>query len=76
MLMEKWNKGWKVWKEENAFRLINLIPADAKQVDLPYDAVFHQPQDPESPNEGKTGFLNGGTWHYAKEYYAPNPNAV
>lgn len=71
MLMEKWNKGWKVWKEENAFRLINLIPADAKQVDLPYDAVFHQPQDPESPNEGKTGFLNGGTWHYAKEYYAP-----
>ena len=71
MRMEKWNQGWTVWREDNAFRLINLPPAQAKQVDLPYDAAFHQQQDPQSPNEGKTGFLNGGTWNYLKEYYAP-----
>lgn len=71
MRMEKWNQGWTVWKEENPFRLINLPPAQAKKVDLPYDAVFHQMQDPQSPNAGKTGFLNGGTWNYLKEYEAP-----
>ena len=71
MFMEKWNRGWMVWKEENAFRLVHTAPTDAKPVDLPYDAVFHQMQDPNSPNEGKTGFLNGGTWNFEKEYYAP-----
>ncbi len=71
MFTEKWNENWLVWKETNAFRLVSLPPMDALQVDLPYDAAFHQQQDPNSPNEGKTGFLNGGTWHYAKEYYAP-----
>ena len=69
--MEKWNENWLVWKEDNAFRLIDLPPADAKKVDLPYDAAFYQRQDPDSRNEGKTGFINGGTWNFYKEYDAP-----
>lgn len=71
MRMERWNQGWKVWKETNAFSLFNLVPREATTVDLPYDAAFHQMQDPNSPNEGRTGFLNGGTWHFAKNYFAP-----
>ena len=69
--MEKWNENWLVWKEDNAFRLIDLPPADAKKVDLPYDAAFYQQQDPDSRNEGRTGFINGGTWNFYKEYDAP-----
>ena len=70
-MMEKWNDGWLVWKEDNAFRLIDLPPADALRVDLPYDAAFFQRQDPASRNEGRTGFLNGGTWNFYKRCYAP-----
>ena len=70
MTRQKWNDNWLVWKEDNAFRLIDLPPADAKRVDLPYDAAFYQQQDPCSRNEGKTGFINGGTWNFYKEYSA------
>jgi beta-galactosidase len=68
MRKEKWNRGWKVWKEDNAFRLIFSVPADAKDVDLPYDAVFHEAQKENSVNQGRTGFLDGGVYHYFKEY--------
>lgn len=69
-MWEKWNDGWRVWKEDNAFRLIFSVPKDALKVDLPYDAAFHQPQNRDSLNAGRTGFLDGGVFNYYKEYYA------
>ena len=69
-MMINWNEGWKVWKEDNAFRLIFSVPEKAIDVDLPYDAVFHQEQSPDSVNMGRTGFLDGGVFHYYKSYYA------
>ena len=69
---ELWNDGWKVWKEDNAFRLVFSVPDDAKTVNLPYDVVFHQKQSVESVNQGRTGFLDGGVYHYYKQFI---PNA-
>lgn len=67
----KWNENWKVWKEENAFSLVFAVPQDAKNVTLPYDALFYQKQNPDSANEGKTGFMDGGTYNYYKEEIFP-----
>jgi len=67
----KWNDSWKVWKESNAFALVSSVPKDAKEVTLPYDAVFHRPQNPDSVNEGKTGFMDGDTFNYFKEFEVP-----
>lgn len=69
MIKEKWNQGWKFWKEENTFRLVFSVPKNAIDVELPYDAVFHQEQNYNSVNMGRTGFLDGGVFNYYKEYY-------
>ena len=69
-MKQKWNDQWKVWKEDNAFRLIFSVPETAKEVDLPYDAVFHQEQRADSVNQGRTGFLDGGVFNYYKQYFA------
>lgn len=68
----EWNENWKVWKESNAFNLVFSIPADAKTVTLPYDALFFQKQNPDCVNEGKTGFMDGGTYNYYKEEFFPD----
>lgn len=72
-IMQKinWNKGWYVWEEDNAFKLINVVPSAAKEVDLPYDTAFHRPQLPNTVNVGKTGFIEGGHYNFAKYYFAP-----
>ena len=69
-MKQKWTDQWKVWKEDNAFRLIFSVPETAKEVDLPYDAVFHQEQRADSVNHGRTGFLDGGVFNYYKQYFA------
>lgn len=66
-----WNKGWRVWEEDNAFNLINVVPVDAKEVDLPYDSAFHRPQKPDTVNMGKTAFIEGGNYNFAKSYFVP-----
>ncbi len=63
----KWNKGWKVWPDKNAFNLVFAVPQDALTVDLPYDAAFYTKQDPNCPSAGSTGFVNGGVFNYYKE---------
>ena len=40
----KFNKGWKVWKDLDPFELVFHVPEDAAEVDLPYDAMFHEEQ--------------------------------
>lgn len=72
MKKQNWNKGWYVWEEDNAFKLINVVPKDAKQVDLPYDSAFHRPQLPDTVNMGKTAFIEGGNYNFAKHYFAPS----
>ncbi len=64
-----WNQGWKVWKDQNAFELIFRIPEDALTVDLPYDALISEKQNPDSVNKGKTGYLDGGVYNFYKELY-------
>ena len=66
-MVQNWNDEWRVWKEDNAFRLIFSVPDFADKVDLPYDAVFHTQQRKDSVNQGRTGFLDGGVFHYYKE---------
>ena len=70
-----WNTGWTFWKESNAFSLFQTIPADARTVDLPHDAMFLEKQDENCISEGKQGFLPGGTYKYYKEYFAPEEDA-
>lgn len=72
-IMQKlnWNKGWFVWEEDNAFKLINVVPKCAIEVDLPYDTAIHTPQKPDTINVGKTAFLEGGNYNFAKNYFAP-----
>lgn len=33
------NSNWKVWKDNDPFELVFRVPGDAKDIDLPYDAM-------------------------------------
>ena len=71
MFREKINAGWQVWKDDNPFELIAAVPAQARTVDLPYDAMFREQQTPQSVNGGSNGFLDGGAYKYAKRLSVP-----
>ena len=66
MRSEKWNEGWKFWSDKDAFALVWNIPENAKDVDLPHDAMIESPAYAESPNGGNTGFRDGGNYTYVK----------
>ncbi len=63
----KWNKGWRVWQEHNAFNLVFAVPEDALEIELPYDAAFHTVQNPDCVSAGSTGFIDGAVFNYYKE---------
>ncbi|HHV11288.1 MAG TPA: glycoside hydrolase family 2 protein [Clostridiales bacterium] len=65
------NKTWKLWKEKNAFELVFRVPEKAIDVDLPYDAMFHEEQTPDSRNQGTNGFLDGEVYKYYKIFSVP-----
>ena len=67
----KINQNWKFWKENNAFALVWEIPADAKEVTLPHDAMLINAAHPESPNGNNTGYRDGDTYVYTKILHAP-----
>ena len=56
------NDGWKVWKDDNPFELVFRVPADAKEAELPYDAMFHEEQKEGAVNGGSTGNIDGGEY--------------
>ncbi|MCD8206300.1 MAG: DUF4982 domain-containing protein [Bacteroidales bacterium] len=69
--MEKinFNNGWKVWKDLDPFELVFRVPDDAVDVDLPYDAMFHEEQKAGTANGGYTGNIDGAEYKYYKEFY-------
>lgn len=71
MRAEKWNSAWKFWEEVDAFALVWNIPDQAVEVELPHDAMLLRPARPDSPNGGDTGYRDGGSFVYVKEFFAP-----
>ncbi len=71
MKRESFNKGWKVWKDLDPFELVFRVPDDAKDVDLPYDAMFHEEQRPGTANGGYTGNIDGSEYKFYKRFSVP-----
>ena len=62
----KWNDGWKFWPDKDAFALVWDIPNNARDVNLPHDAMIENPAYAGSPNVGNTGYRDGGNYTYVK----------
>lgn len=71
MKKEKFNDGWKVWKDLDPFELVFRVPDDAKEVTLPYDAMFHEEQKQGAVNGGYTGNIDAGEYKYYKRFFVP-----
>ncbi len=67
----KFNKGWKVWKDLDPFELVFHVPEDAAEVDLPYDAMFHEEQKQGAAGGGDTGNIDAGEYKYYKRFFVP-----
>ena len=65
------NQGWLTWQETDAFSMVWNIPAGAKPVTLPHDAMLQHPAHAESPNGGNTGYRDGGVYVYCKRFHVP-----
>lgn len=65
------NQGWLTWQETDAFSMVWNIPAGAKSVTLPHDAMLEHPAHAESPNGGNTGYRDGGVYVYCKRFHVP-----
>lgn len=66
MKTEKWNQDWKWWEEKNSFSLIWKVPAQAREISLPHDAMIARQARADSPNGGSTGFRDGTNDTYVK----------
>ncbi len=67
----KFNQGWKVWKDLDPFELVFRVPDEAIEVDLPYDAMFHEEQKQGAVNGGFTGNIDAGEYKYYKRFFIP-----
>lgn len=67
----KINKGWKFWTGQDSFALVWNVPENAKEVDLPHDAMIEKPAHIDSPNKGNTGYRDGDIYNYVKMFFAP-----
>lgn len=65
------NEDWKVWKDMDPFELVFCVPDDAKSVDLPYDAMFHEEQKQGAVNGGYTGNIDAAEYKYYKRFFVP-----
>lgn len=65
------NENWKVWKDLDPFELVFRVPDDAVDVDLPYDAMFHEEQKQGTANGGYTGNIDAGEYKYYKKFFVP-----
>ena len=65
------NQEWLTWQETDAFSMVWNIPAGAKSVTLPHDAMLEHPAHAESPNGGNTGYRDGGVYVYCKRFHVP-----
>ena len=71
MIKTRLTDGWKVYRDKDAFSLVYTLPADAADVSVPYDAMWHEPQDQYAVSAGRTCYLDGGVYHYYKELDIP-----
>ena len=71
MKVQLWNNGWKFWDDLNPFSLVWDIPEQARELDLPHDAMLERTPRADSPNSGNTGYRDGGNYIYVKQFYAP-----
>lgn len=58
---------WYVYARDDAFSLVTSIPEDAVHTSVPYDALWHEGQTPESVNGGRTGHFDGKVYYYQRE---------
>lgn len=71
MLDQKWNNDWKFWEDKDSFALVWNIPENAKDIDLPHDAMIENKPYADSANKGNTGFRDGSNYNYVKMLYVP-----
>ena len=61
------NDDWYAYSRDNAFSLVTAIPADAVHTSVPYDALWHEGQRPDSANGGRTSYFDGQVYYYQRE---------
>ena len=71
MKRTKLTDGWKVYRDKDAFSLVYTLPADAVETQIPYDAMWHEPQQKDAVSAGRTSYLDGGVYHYYREMDFP-----
>ena len=67
MNVQKWNNDWYFWDSMDSFALVWEVPADAKKIDLPHDAMLLKPAYKDSRNGAATGFRDGGVYSYERK---------
>jgi len=58
---------WYVYPRDDAFSLVTAIPEDAVHTSVPYDALWHEGQRPDSVNGGRTSYFDGQVYYYQRE---------
>ena len=58
---------WYVYPRDDAFSLVTAIPDDAVHTSVPYDALWHEGQRPDSANGGRTSYFDGQVYYYQRE---------
>ena len=72
MLRTNFNYGWKLIKGSTSSLLSMLIGGgNMSEVNLPHDAMIHEPVSPDTRNGAQTGFFPGGEYVYLKSLKAP-----
>ena len=61
------NDNWYVYPRDDAFSLVTAIPDDAVHTSVPYDALWHEGQRPDSVNGGRTSYFDGQVYYYQRE---------
>ena len=75
MKQTKWNDNWKFWHEKDSFALVWNIPDFAREIRLPHDAMIEEPANPNSRNQGNTGYRDGDVYTYVKHLYVSKEDA-
>jgi len=60
MKKEKWNTGWRFWKDGHE--------DEAVSVQLPHDAMQTEERIPDMENGASSGFYPGGKYYYQKTF--------
>lgn len=72
MIHQNINRDWVVTKGTVSMMDLFMGGGDSVQkVDLPYDAMIHEPRLADTPNSNQTGFYPGGQYTYTKQLDIP-----